>query len=106
MRVPIFMPSRLEKYIFFQGHMDYQRRYHPETPPHLWPLKDISPFNETNVDAVPHIVGFTDYWRFPDIQYFDSIPDLLQKLVQADFHKLSQQMHIFHQKLTVDTVSK
>lgn len=38
-----------------------------------------SPFQETNLDAVRRILPFTDYFRFPHVIYFDSIPDLLTR---------------------------
>merc|ERR1719158_677291 len=79
MHVPIFMPSALEHYLFHQGHMDYNGRF--RTNGSLWPLTDISPFNETNVDTVTRLMNFTDYWRFPSVLYFETIPDLLQRLM-------------------------
>lgn len=103
MQMPLFMPSNLEKYIFQQGHMDYDGRHRPDHTPTLWPLT-ISPFNETNVDAIPHIVSFTDYWRFPSVQYFDSIPDLLEQLLTFDAHQVTSSMREFNAKLTVESV--
>lgn len=38
-----------------------------------------SPFQERNLDAVQRILHFTDYFRFPHVLYFDSIPDLLAR---------------------------
>eukprot|EP00397_Hematodinium_sp_SG-2012_P039314 GEMP01042906.1.p1 GENE.GEMP01042906.1~~GEMP01042906.1.p1 ORF type:complete len:312 (+),score=59.02 GEMP01042906.1:798-1733(+) len=104
MQMPIFMPSNLEKYIFQQGHMDYDGRYR-DIAPSLWPLDGISPFNETNVDAIPHIVRFADYWRFPSVQYFDSIPNLLEKLLTFDAHQVTSSMRAFNARLTVDSVN-
>ena len=48
-----------------------------------------SPFQERNLDAVQRILHFTDYFRFPHVLYFDSIPDLLARTERGAGHFFS-----------------
>ena len=40
---------------------------------------EATPFQERSLEAVHQILGFTDYFRFPHVLYFKSIPDLLKR---------------------------
>ena len=40
---------------------------------------EATPFQERSLEAVHQILGFTDYFRFPHVLYFESIPDLLKR---------------------------
>ena len=74
--MPIFMPSHLSKYLFHQHHVTYDFRW-PERPAveePLWTSEVRSPFQEQSPEAVELMVGFADYFRFPEVQYFESIP--------------------------------
>lgn len=108
MNSPIFMPSHLPKYLFQQDHMDYdgewsQRRY-GSGQPRLWPNDaTTSPFDEENIDAVRNTVMFTDYFRLPEVQYFESIPRLLEMLLTADFFDIVQKMARFNQDALVES---
>ena len=43
-----------------------------------------SPFQERSLNAVHQILPFTDYFRFPHVLYFESIPDLLKRPGSAE----------------------
>ncbi|CAJ1334728.1 unnamed protein product [Effrenium voratum] len=105
--VPIFMPEHLPKYLFQQGHESYDhrwagRRMDPRTQT-LWPDTEESPFEERSIDAVHRILQFSDYFRFPHVQYFASIPDLLERLPQSDFVEISHSMAAFNQDALIET---
>merc|ERR1712232_943812 len=90
MNMPIFMPAHLSKYLFQQDHMFYHGRWDERqrdpTRPWMWPADVIdSPFNETSLDAVKVTVSFTDYFRLPHVQYFDSISHLIEMLHHTDY---------------------
>merc|ERR1712006_47321 len=109
MNMPIFMPSHLSKYLFHQDHLVYDGRWHARredaSVPPLWPgLDSESPFNETSLAAVRLTVAFTDYFRFPEVQYFESIPDLLNRLPTTNFFEVVQAMSRFNQASLVETV--
>ncbi|CAK0793895.1 unnamed protein product [Prorocentrum cordatum] len=108
MNMPLFMPSHLPKYVFQQGHMQYDgrwagRRAEAGVPPMWPPDAETSPFNETSIDAVRLIAGFTDYFRFPDVQRFESIPDLLSRLPGTDFNGVVQSMARFNRDSLVES---
>lgn len=77
MRIPIFLPDSVEKYLFFQGHMQYDRvggRWeHP-----------FSPFNETSLDVTLEQLRFSDYFRFNVSGRFANMRDLLVQLDRSD----------------------
>lgn len=107
MGMPIFMPSSLPKYLFQQDHMHYDgkwegRRY-DRYEPQIWPEEagSASPFDEFNLDAVRFTAGFSDYFRFPHVQHFESIPRLLAMLPETDFFEVVQQMARFNQDARV-----
>lgn len=109
MNTPIFMPSHLPKYLFQQDHMDYDGRWSKQREetgrPQMWPGEAFgaSPFDEGNLDAVRFTVGFSDYFRFPEVQYFDSIPHLLERLPQTDFFEVVQRMARFNQDSLIES---
>ena len=109
MNMPLFMPSHLSKYMFQQDHgaYDYQwKRRRLDFEAELWPRDATeSPFQEANLDAVRRILPFTDYFRFPHVIYFDSIPDLLTRLPETDFMAVSQSMASFNQDALMETSS-
>ena len=78
-----------------QDHSSYNFQWQGRRPPErpLWP-PDVNetPFEERNLDAVLRIARFADYFRFPGIVYFESIPDLLTSLPRTDFFEVSQLM--------------
>lgn len=108
MGMPIFMPSDLPKYLFQQDHMDYNGRWEgrqadPERP-QMWPLEvAASPFEEGSLEAVRHTLLFSDYFRFPEVQYFSSIPELLKRLPETDFFEVVQRMARFNQDSLIET---
>ncbi|CAK9009615.1 unnamed protein product [Durusdinium trenchii] len=112
MNMPIFMPSHLSKYIFHQDHEHYDFRWAArnvdyESPePALWSseLTDRSPFEESSPEAVARIVEYADYFRFPEVQHFDSIPALLEMLLKVDFFEITQEMARFNQDSLVETL--
>jgi len=109
MTMPVFMPSHISKYLFQQNHMNYDgqwaARRHAEGQ--FWPRESgLSPFDESSVDAAHLIVSFTDYVRFPEIQFFASIPHLLDMLLSADFNRIVQGMTRFNQDSLVQTVDE
>ncbi|CAK9028438.1 Uncharacterized protein SCF082_LOCUS18366 [Durusdinium trenchii] len=117
MNMPIFMPSHLSKYIFHQDHEHYDFRWAArnvdyESPePALWSseLTDRSPFEESSPEAVARIVEYADYFRFPEVQHFDSIPALLEMLLKVDFFEslgwlLALEMARFNQDSLVETL--
>jgi hypothetical protein len=77
MRIPLFLPDSVEKYLFFQGHMHYDRvggRWeHP-----------FSPFNETSLDVTLEQLRFSDYFRFNVSGRFANMRDLLVQLDRSD----------------------
>lgn len=109
MNMPMFMPAHLPKYIFQQDHMDYdgqwEGRMGMKGRPFMWPREaaGTSPFDEGNIDVVNHTVKFTDYFRFPVVQYFESIPDLLEKLLNTDFFRIVQTMARFNQDSLIES---
>lgn len=110
MNMPIFMPSHLSKYVFQQDHMHYNGRWtsrksDANVAPMWPPTASVSPFNETSLDAVRLIVGFSDYFRFPEVQYFASIPHLLEKLLSANFFEIVQAMFRFNQESLVESAN-
>eukprot|EP00392_Amoebophrya_sp_AT5.2_P015176 g15375.t1 len=52
------------------------------------------PAHLSNPDAVFKILQFTDYFRYPGVQYFVNIPDLLHALV--GYNPRPQHEHTFH----------
>lgn len=111
MNTPIFMPAHLSKYVFMQDHMLYDGRWSNRRTglykgAQMWPEDEpTSPFNETSVDAVRWTVSFSDYFRFPEVQYFDSIPDLVHKLPRTDFFAVAQKMAHFNQDSLIETAN-
>jgi len=109
MNTPIFMPSHLPKYRFQQDHMDYEGQWagrrDEKGRPRMWPeaTEGTSPFEEESLDAVRFTVGFSDYFRLPAVQYFDSIPDLLHRLPQTDFFDVVQKMARFNQDSLIES---
>lgn len=78
MRIPLFLPDSVEKYLFFQGHMQYDRVgggwEHP-----------FSPFNETNLDVTLEQLRFSDYFRLNVSGRFASMQELLVQIDASDF---------------------
>lgn len=110
MNMPIFMPSHLPKYLFQQDHMNYDGRWTMRREyvggPAKWPQDfEGSPFNETSLDSARLIVGFTDYFRFPEVQHFASIPDLLDRLPSTNFFEVVQAMARFNQDSLVESAN-
>lgn len=108
MNSPIFMPLHLPKYLFQQDHMDYDGQWsgrrQERGQPRLWPTDaENSPFAEERVDAVRHTVTFTDYFRLPEVQHFESIPHLLELLLTADYFAIVQKMARFNQDSLVES---
>ncbi|CAD7964798.1 unnamed protein product [Amoebophrya sp. A120] len=74
--------------------------------------QNLSPFEEDNVDAVFEILKFTDYFRYPGVQYFINLPDLLHKLVLPEFNsiaslqKISNVMKRFNLKSLQQSVTR
>ncbi len=101
MGVPIFMPSSLEKYLFKQGHMQYDIGVRlNETEVYSdkgseWLLASYSPFNETNIFVTMEQLNYADYFRFPGVVYFDSIKDLMSKLDTTDLQASKSKMKAF-----------
>jgi len=106
MNMPIFMPSHLSKYLFQQDHSSYDHRWlsRKEYREQLWPSNmSETPFEEGNLDAAKLIASFSDYFRFPEVLYFESIPDLLVKLPKTDFFEVVQAMARFNHDSMVET---
>ncbi|OLQ11086.1 hypothetical protein AK812_SmicGene5189 [Symbiodinium microadriaticum] len=107
MNMPIFMPSSLQKYLFQQDHGAYDYRWdRRKVKPgqrQLWPDTDATPFQERSLEAVHQILGFTDYFRFPHVLYFESIPDLLKRLPETKFFDVTQAMAAFNQDALMQT---
>ncbi|CAJ1401177.1 unnamed protein product [Effrenium voratum] len=53
--------------------------------------------------ALPMNVGFSDYFRFPGVQHFESIPDLLRQLPATNFFEVVQTMSRFNHDSLVET---
>eukprot|EP00927_Polykrikos_kofoidii_P083945 TRINITY_DN8726_c0_g1_i1.p1 TRINITY_DN8726_c0_g1~~TRINITY_DN8726_c0_g1_i1.p1 ORF type:complete len:271 (-),score=37.97 TRINITY_DN8726_c0_g1_i1:144-956(-) len=115
MGMPIFMPSYLPRYIFFQHHMEYEgrspdaaslaeRRGRIEADS-LWQDEWGSPFNESSLEAVRNTVKFTDYFRYPAVQRFQSIAELLEGVTTTDFAKVVESMGQFQAEVTVEALS-
>ncbi|KAF4677042.1 hypothetical protein FOL47_003775 [Perkinsus chesapeaki] len=102
MFTPLFMPSSLDKYLFFQNHKSYDGRFTKEAPVQ-WRGNSTSPFDEGNPSAVREILGFVDYFSLPGIRYFSSIADLLRQLDHfndSDAQSTSAKMRdFFHEEL-------
>eukprot|EP00438_Fugacium_kawagutii_P015591 Skav229724 [mRNA] locus=scaffold49:372576:374408:- [translate_table: standard] len=101
MNMPIFMPKHLSKYIFHQGHGAYKHRWderkeYEDGTAFEWVKEDVSPFDELSPAAAHLIVGYSDYFRYPGIQYFESIPELLEMLPKTNFFELVQVMSRFN----------
>eukprot|EP00439_Symbiodinium_sp_Y106_P072390 s3485_g13.t1 len=107
MNMPIFMPSSLQKYLFQQDHGAYDYRWdRRKVKPgqtQLWPDTHVTPFQERSLDAVHQILPFTDYFRFPHVLYFESIPDLLKRLAKTNFFDVTQAMAAFNQDALMQT---
>lgn len=102
MNMPLFMPRHLPKYLFHQDHMDYHGKWEGQLKEpgksQFWPEdSNQSPFNETSLDAVLLTAGFSDYFRFPHVQHFYSIPELLDLLQSTNYFELVQAMARFNQ---------
>ncbi|CAD7965931.1 unnamed protein product [Amoebophrya sp. A25] len=71
----------------------------------------FSPFQEDSVDAVFEILKFTDYFRYPGVQYFVSIGELLYLLQSKAYSEerlqaISREMRRFNVKSLTQTVAR
>eukprot|EP00929_Paragymnodinium_shiwhaense_P006773 TRINITY_DN110732_c0_g1_i1.p1 TRINITY_DN110732_c0_g1~~TRINITY_DN110732_c0_g1_i1.p1 ORF type:complete len:632 (-),score=93.15 TRINITY_DN110732_c0_g1_i1:41-1936(-) len=109
MNMPIFMPSHLSKYIFQQDHMLYDGWWDgrkQDGREQMWDVNAMaSPFNETSIDGARYTVMFTDYFRLPEVQYFASLPELLEKLPKTDFFEVTQTMARFNHDALVESAN-
>ena len=109
MNMPIFMPAHLSKYIFHQGHGAYNYRWddrkeYEDGTPFEWRNEEVSPFDESSPAAAHLIVGYSDYFRYPGVKYFESIPDLLERLPTTDFFEVVQVMARFNHDSLAQTM--
>eukprot|EP00928_Gymnodinium_smaydae_P011482 TRINITY_DN1422_c1_g1_i2.p1 TRINITY_DN1422_c1_g1~~TRINITY_DN1422_c1_g1_i2.p1 ORF type:complete len:713 (-),score=119.67 TRINITY_DN1422_c1_g1_i2:172-2310(-) len=111
MNVPVFMPLELSKYLFHQHHMNYDGRWPGAGAAsfgdggdtgRIWKDSWGTPFNETSLETLRHLVRYTDYFRYPAVQHFAGVGDLLHQLLKADFASIVERMASFNNELMVE----
>jgi len=53
---------------------------------------------DTSFDALRYWTQFSDFYTFPGIEYFESIPDLLCKLLKSDTLDMAMKMSEYNEK--------
>ena len=108
MNIPLVFPS-LD--LLTQWHYDYQvviertwdgtlygqHRNHSRIQGVQTDIPD--PNNELDRHAIRYWLNFSDFYQWPHIIYFDSVDDLLDKLLSTNFSRISEQMKIYNRQL-------
>ena len=63
----------------------------------LYP-KVPDPNNDMDEDAVRYWLKFADFYQWPHIIYFDSVDDLVEKMMTVDLNEISRRMAVFNNK--------
>jgi len=97
MGVPLFLPSRDTLALFVN--QDYTTcsdfdGYRPGYDPNS--SHPYSPFASSDWHAMSYWCSYTDYYRFPHLSYFSSVPELVRNMAQTDLRKQSQLMQSAH----------
>ncbi|ELU12342.1 hypothetical protein CAPTEDRAFT_189487 [Capitella teleta] len=58
------------------------------------------PNNDLDEDAVRYWLKFADYYQWPNIIYYRSIEDLVNKMLHIDLDVISQRMKVHNEKVT------
>lgn len=66
-------------------------------------LSKYDPNDEMSSEAVNWWIQWADWYQFPYITLFDSFDDLIQKIENVDFHKISSQMKEYNLKMLDET---
>ena len=56
------------------------------------------PNNDIDEDAVKYWMQFADYYQWPHLIYFDSVKDLVNKMLKVDLNEISRRMKEFNEK--------
>ena len=73
------------------------------TQPHsnaIWPHLD--PNNEFDPVAIEHWIAKSDFYQLPHVVYFDSMDDLVHKLMHINLSSVSAKMRAYNEKLEID----
>merc|ERR1712194_825784 len=79
----------------------------------LWPeelvARGVSPFHESSPVAAAEIVRHTDYFRYPGVQHFASVGQLVQRLAElsvGELEDISRKMERFNKKSLAQSVAR
>lgn len=119
MNIPMFFPSRDLLTKWQHQHMIMNERTwkgvfggkpdKSDISAHSSQIAFPDPNNEQDEKAILHWIEFSDFYQFPHILYYDSIPDLVKKLQNvelAELLKVSNQMKEYNLKAKTELLEK
>lgn len=108
MNIPLFFPSQELLSMWHNEHMVISERtidfsingHRPNRSQISGVLDDIpDPNNEFDVQGIRYWLKFSDFYQWPHIVYFDSVDDLLEKLLKTDLQKVSENMATYNKQV-------
>ena len=60
------------------------------------------PNNDIDEDAAKYWLKFADFYQWPHVIYYDSVEDLVNKMLTVDLHEISRRMMEYNKKLEND----
>ena len=73
--------------------------------PGVYP-KVPDPNNDLDEEAVHYWLQFADFYRWPHVICFDSVPDLVDKMATVDLAEVSRRMAAYNVKVRAEVKDK
>lgn len=106
MNIPMFFPTIT---LLSKWHIEYQMVRQRTWSGYLHKTSSASlirglrtdipdPNNDVDEDAVKYWLQFADFYQWPHLIYFDSVTDLVNKMLTVDLQEISRRMKEFNEK--------
>jgi len=64
------------------------------------------PNNDLDEDAVRYWLQFADFYQWPHLIYFESVTDLVDKMLSVDLMEISRRMAVYNTKVRASIKTK